>query len=83
MEISVYGSPACARCKDVINFLQDKNVGHIYKIIGEDIDHEHVNTVVGRLVRAVPVIMMDGNELTFDVLKEKINSINSLSELEL
>lgn len=83
MEINVYGSPACARCKDVLNFLLGKDIGHTYKVIGEDIDHEQVNTAVGRMVRAVPVIMVDGNELSFDVLKEKINSVDALKHLEL
>jgi len=83
MEISVFGAPTCARCKDVINFLHEKDVGYEYKVIGEDVDHEYVNNTVGRMVRSVPVIMVDGDELSFDKLKEKVNSVDMLNLLEL
>jgi glutaredoxin len=83
MEISVFGTETCARCKDVVNFLQDKDVTYDYKIIGEDVDREHVNKVVGRMVRAVPVILVDGEEVSFAALKEAINSVDMLNLLEL
>ncbi len=83
MEISIYGTPTCSACKDVINFLDNKEIKHKYSIIGEDIDFNEVNEAVGRMVRTVPVIMVDGTELTFDTLKEKVNSVNILKDLEL
>lgn len=83
MEISVFGTPTCSKCKDVVNFLREKDVGYEYKVIGEDVDHEYVNSTVGRMVRAVPVIMVDGDELSFDKLKEKVDSVDVLNLLEL
>jgi len=83
MEISIYGTPSCSACKDVINFLDNKNIEHNYNIIGRDVEFEEVNETFGRMVRSVPVIMVDGSELTVDVLKEKINSVHILKELEL
>jgi len=83
MEISVYGTPTCPRCKDVLNFLLEKDVDYTYSVIGIDVEHEQVNTVVGRPVRAVPVIMVDGAELSFDNLRERLSSTDILSGLEL
>jgi len=83
MKISVYGTPMCPRCKDVLNFLLEKDVDYTYSIIGIDVEHEQVNAIVGRLVRAVPVIMVDGVELSFDSLRERLSSVNILSDLEL
>jgi len=83
MEISIFGTMACSKCKDVLNFLKEKNVAYDYKVIGQDVDHEYVNNVVGRMVRAVPVIMVDGEEVSFTTLKENLNSVNMLNLLEL
>jgi glutaredoxin len=83
MEISVYGTPMCPKCKDVLNFLLEKDVDYIYNIIGVDVQPEQVNTVVGRPVRAVPVIMVDGVEMSFDNLRERLSSTDILSGLEL
>lgn len=83
MEISVYGTPTCARCKDVVNFLQERETSFTYIVIGKDMEPEEVNSVVGRLVRAVPVIMVDGDELSFNDLKERLSSTDMLNLLEL
>jgi len=83
MEIAIFGTASCARCKDVVNFLNEKEITYDYKVIGQDVDHEHVNKVVGRMVRAVPVIMIDGEEVSFTSLKETLNSVNMLNLLEL
>lgn len=83
MEIAVYGTPACGVCKQVVSFLSEENIEHDYKTIGKDIDLEDVEKIIGRLARTVPIIVADGNELTFDTLREKVNSENSLGSLEL
>ena len=83
MEISVFGTPTCTRCKDVLNFLQEKDINYDYKVIGQDVDHDYVNNIVGRMVRAVPVIVVDGEELSFENLKETVNSVDMLNLLEL
>lgn len=83
MEISVFGTPSCAKCKDVVKFLKDKKVEYMYMVIGEDVDHDHVTAVVGRPVRTVPVIMVNGAELTFSGLKERLSVEDTLGALEL
>lgn len=83
MEISIFGTAACARCKDVVSYLTEKEINFNYKVIGQDVEHQDVNQIVGRMVRAVPVIVVDGDELSFETLKEKINSVNMLNLLEL
>jgi len=83
MEISVYGTPTCPRCKDVLNFLLEKDVNYTYSVIGIEVEHEQDNTIVGRHVRAVPVIMEDGAELSVDNIRKRLSSTDILSGLEL
>ncbi len=83
MDILIYGTPTCPKCNDVKNFLQSKGVDYGYKVIGEDIDHDAVNTAVGRIVRAAPVIMVDDAELSFKLLCDRLDALNGLDDLEL
>jgi len=83
MEIMIYGTPTCPKCKDVKNFLVNKGVDYGYKVIGEDIDHDAVNAAVGRIVRAAPVIMVDDTELSFKLLQARLDALNGLQDLEL
>lgn len=73
MNITIYGTPVCPTCKTVLAFLQSKDTQHDYKVVGEDISKEQLEETIGRVVRAVPVIVVDGDELSFDSLKTKIN----------
>lgn len=73
MDITVYGTHTCPHCKNVESFLQTKETPFEQKIIGEDVSIEQLEENVGRPVRTVPVIVVDGDELSFDSLKIKVN----------
>ena len=73
MKITVYGTPVCPTCKNVLSFLQNNHTNYDYKVVGEDVSKEQLESDVGRPVRAVPVIVVDGDELSFDSLKTKVS----------
>jgi len=73
MDITVYGTHTCPHCINVETFLQQKGTPFEQKIIGEDVSIEQLEENVGRPVRTVPVIVVDGDELSFDSLKIKVN----------
>jgi len=73
MNITIYGTPVCPTCKNVLSFLKSKRADFDYKVVGEDISKEQLEEAVGRMIRAVPVIVVDGDELSFDSLKIKID----------
>jgi len=75
MNITVYGTPVCPTCKNVLSFLKSKKAEYEYKVVGEDISKEQLEENVGRMIRAVPVIVVDGDELSFDSLKIKIDMV--------
>ena len=64
---------SCPYCVNVETFLQNKDKSYDYKIVGEDLSMKQLEETVGRPVRTVPVIVVDGNELTFDSLRTKVN----------
>ena len=72
MKITIYGTPVCPTCKNVLSFLKSSNTNYDYKVVGQDVSKEQLETDVGRPVRAVPVIVVDGDELSFDSLKTKV-----------
>jgi len=73
MKITIYGTPVCPNCKNVLAFLKGNEAKYEYKVVGEDVSKEHLESVVGRPVRAVPVIVVDGDELSFDSLRTKVS----------
>jgi len=73
MEITVYGTHTCPHCINVESFLQTKGASFDQKIIGEDVSIEQLEETVGRPVRTVPVIVVDGDELSFSSLKLKLS----------
>lgn len=79
MDITVYGTHTCPHCIKVEQFLETQNTPFEQKIIGEDVSIEQLEENVGRPVRTVPVIVVDGDELSFDSLKIKV----SMSEMTL
>jgi len=68
--ITIYGKDVCPACKSVVSFLTQRNIDHQYLLVGKDVTKEDVDTVTGRDVRSVPVIMLDGTETNFDNLRE-------------
>ena len=78
MKVTIYGTPVCPNCKNVLSFLKNNNTDYEYKVVGEDVSKEQLEDSVGRPVRAVPVIVVDGDELSFDSLKTKV-SMGSMS----
>lgn len=72
MNVTVYGTPVCPNCKTVKSFLESSKVGYDYRSVGEDVTKEQLEETVGRPVRSVPVIVVDGEEVTFDLLKRNI-----------
>jgi len=70
MNIQVFGTETCPNCKSVLNFLESKGAEFSYKLIGVDIDKQSVDTLTGRTVRSVPVIVVDGSEMSFPDLKQ-------------
>ncbi len=70
MEVTIYGTSVCPNCDKVKTFLTNKKVPFAYSAVGSDISKEQLEEVANRSVRAVPVIMVDGNERTFDQLRQ-------------
>jgi len=73
MEITVYGTTTCPHCVNVKTFLENKEASYDYKLVGKDLSIEQLGSIVGRPVRTVPVIVVDGDELSFDSLKLKVD----------
>ena len=73
MEITVYGTTTCPHCVKVKNFLDNKATDYEYQLVGTDLSIEQLEESVGRPVRTVPVIVVDGDELSFDSLKMKVD----------
>lgn len=83
MDIRVFGTPVCPQCKNVTMFLKTHGVDHQYMTIGQDVQKEDVESVVGRNIRAVPVIVKDGTEITFGALQDAVLATSTLADLEL
>lgn len=86
MDITVFGTRTCPNCKNVTSFLESKSINYQYKVIGEDVEHMFVNALVGRVVRSVPVVVVNDNEVTFDELQTLVASsevTDVLPDLEL
>ena len=79
MNITVYGTPVCPHCNNVKAFLENKHMEYDYKTVGADIEPQALEEQLGRPVRTVPVIVVDGDELSFDTLKLKVG----MSEMSL
>ena len=77
--VTIYGTPVCPNCKNVTSFLSSSGVQYNYKTVGNDIEQNELERIVSRPVRSVPVIVADGRELSFDELKVKVKSTESLS----
>lgn len=69
MEVQIYGTPVCPNCDKVKAYLGIKKVPYSYSAVGDDITKEELEAVVNRPVRQVPVIVVDGQEKTFDQLR--------------
>ncbi len=74
MSITVFGTPVCPNCKNVTSFLDSAGADYSYKTIGQDVNNEEVNALVGRVVRSVPVIVADGSEVSFDDLRRQVSA---------
>lgn len=74
MIVTVYGTPICPNCKNVISYLDSSNVSYKYETVGESVTKEQLEETVGRPVRAVPVIIVDGQEVNFEGLKSKVQT---------
>lgn len=70
MQVSIYGTKVCPNCDKVKTYLNTKEIPYSYSSVGEDITREELESVVSRPVRAVPVIVVDGQERTFEQLRE-------------
>jgi len=68
-KITIYGTPPCAKCKTVKEYLDSNSIAYDYQEVGTDITHDQLNETVSRQVRAVPVIMHGNKEVDFDALK--------------
>lgn len=69
MEVQIYGTPVCPNCDKVKTYLSIKEVPYSYSAVGDDITKEELEAVVKRPVRQVPVIVVDGQETTFEQLR--------------
>lgn len=91
MKIDIYGTKICPHCKDVVQYLAENNLDYNYKLVPEDVTPFELAEVVSRVVRTVPVIVVDGKEHTLTELKETVSKTfttldvlsENLSDLEL
>ena len=75
MNITIYGTHTCPYCINVKTFLEGRDTSYDYKIVGDDISMTQLEEIVGRSIKTVPVIVVDGDELSFDSLRTKINTL--------
>ncbi len=89
MKIDIYGTKICSHCKDVVQYLGENNLRYTYKLVPEDVTPFELAEIVERVVRTVPVIVVDGKEQTLSELKEKVSRwkpfpiLEGLDDLEL
>lgn len=69
MQVTIYGTKICQNCDRVKTYLTTKEIPFSYSGVGVDITKEELEQVVHRSVRAVPVIVVDGDEKTFEQLR--------------
>ena len=73
MEVTIYGKTNCSNCLNVTRYLETKEIKHEYKLVGRDLSKEDLEDIVHHSVRTVPVILVDGEEQTFDELRKLTN----------
>jgi len=66
--ITLYTTPKCTRCAHISYFLSSNDINFNKVEVGRDISVDSLSHLVGRDVRAVPVIIDDGTEITEDQL---------------
>ncbi len=74
MKIDVYGTAICPHCKDVRQYLGENNLRYTYKLVPDDISPLELGAIVNRVVRSVPVIVVDGTEHSLKELKENVSN---------
>ena len=83
MKITVFGTPACAVCKQVTEFLTNLAIDHDYLTIGKDTTVELVEAVVEHPVRSVPIILINAQEVSFEELRRTVNDIIAIDDISL
>jgi len=72
MKVEVYATQQCPKCKDVARYLDNKEIEYMYMIVGRDVLPQQLSEVVGRPVRSVPIILLNGQEIDFEGLKGSV-----------
>jgi len=83
MKIDLYGSTICPNCHNVAEWINENGLTYNYKLVPEDISPLALADIVGRVVRSVPVIVVDGKEKTFQELKDDVSKMATLDDLDL
>ena len=42
MNVTVYGTPVCPNCKNVVSFLENNNTTYNYQTVGKDVSKEQL-----------------------------------------
>lgn len=71
-EIALYGAPECKECEEIKEYLISHNIPFIYSEVGKDVVIEHLELVVSRRVYELPVITVNGTEVSFDYIKQSM-----------
>ncbi len=83
MKIEVFGTAICGVCRQVEAYLKKENIEYDYKTVGKDITIDELSTLIGAQTRSVPVILVDGVQTSFSILKERVDTSKGLGVLEL
>ncbi len=81
MQIDIYGTKICPHCKDVLQYLGENNLPYTYKLVPEEVTPVELSEIVKRVVRTVPVIVVNNKEKTFEELREDVSKIKTLDDL--
>lgn len=64
---TIYATETCPNCKIAKQILDEYNIDYEYKIVHKDITHQELNKIVGRNVKAVPVIVDENNQFEVEL----------------
>jgi len=80
-ETVLYGVPGCKKCDEVKDYLTEKKIPFVYSVVGSDVVVEHLELVVSRRVTDLPIITINGTEVSFDYVKQSVEYWEQKKEL--
>lgn len=64
MKVIIYGTPSCTFCKQAISLAEQLGGTSEYKTVGQDIQKEQLEEMIGHTIRSVPQIFINVDGFT-------------------